>query len=72
MSIICVWPRVQELEDKAEGAESSGKVFYMKQTISNACGTVALLHSVANNTDVIELKEGALKVVDFVQNSYVS
>ena len=34
----------------------------MKQTISNACGTVALLHSVANNTDSIKLKEGALKV----------
>ena len=38
------------------------KVFYMKQTISNACGTVALMHSIANNTDVIKLKDGALKV----------
>jgi hypothetical protein len=34
----------------------------MKQTISNACGTVALLHSVLNNLESIQLKEGALKV----------
>lgn len=27
----------------------SPNLFYMKQTISNACGTVALLHSVANS-----------------------
>ena len=39
------------------------KVYYMKQTISNACGTVALMHSVINNVNsgVIELEEGPLK-----------
>lgn len=31
----------------------------MKQTISNACGTVAMIHAVANNTDSIQLKEGS-------------
>jgi hypothetical protein len=29
---------------------------------SNACGTVALLHAVANNRETIGLKEGALMV----------
>jgi len=33
----------------------------MKQTISNACGTVAMLHSVANCLDCIDLDEGILK-----------
>ncbi|CAG4979375.1 unnamed protein product [Parnassius apollo] len=33
----------------------------MKQNISNACGTVALVHSIANNTDKIQLTEGHLK-----------
>jgi len=33
----------------------------MKQTISNACGTVAMIHSVANNLDVIDLGDGILK-----------
>ena len=31
----------------------------MKQTISNACGTVAMIHAVANNLDRIQLKEGS-------------
>ncbi|XP_054718245.1 ubiquitin carboxyl-terminal hydrolase isozyme L3-like [Uloborus diversus] len=33
--------------DEKQVKESS--VFFMKQTIGNACGTVALIHSVANN-----------------------
>lgn len=31
----------------------------MKQTISNACGTVAMIHAVANNLDSIQLTEGS-------------
>ena len=31
----------------------------MKQTISNACGTVAMIHAVANNRDRIQLKDGS-------------
>ena len=34
----------------------------MKQTVGNACGTIALIHSVANNLDTIELaKESILQ-----------
>jgi len=51
----------KELEAKLEDSKKSEKIFYMKQTISNACGTVALLHSVLNNLDSIQLKDGALK-----------
>jgi ubiquitin carboxyl-terminal hydrolase L3 len=42
----------------SKGGEG-GDVFYIKQRIGNACGTIALLHAVANNTDVISLKEGS-------------
>lgn len=35
-------------------------LFFMKQVIHNACGTIALVHSIANNKD-IELDEGVLK-----------
>jgi len=38
----------------------SSKVFYMKQTIRNACGTIALIHAVCNNIDSIPLKEGSM------------
>ncbi|GAA5936104.1 hypothetical protein JCM3775_003582 [Rhodotorula graminis] len=43
------------LEDGVEGVED---VIYFKQTIANACGTFALLHTLAN-TDV-PIKEGPL------------
>ena len=46
---------------EAEGYEADKDVFYMKQTIGNACGTIGLLHSLGNNLDKIELTEGALK-----------
>ena len=42
----------------SKGAQD-GDVFYIKQKIGNACGTIALLHAIANNTDVISLKEGS-------------
>jgi ubiquitin carboxyl-terminal hydrolase L3 len=35
--------------------------FFMKQTIGNACGTVALLHAICNNQDK----------VDFVKDSFL-
>jgi ubiquitin carboxyl-terminal hydrolase L3 len=57
----------KELTAKSADASVSKKVFYMKQTISNACGTVALLHSVGNNLDSIPLKDGALK--EFIEAS---
>lgn len=43
-----------ELE-KAGGQVVSENVFYMKQTIGNACGTIGLLHSIGNNLDKVEL-----------------
>ena len=53
----------REQEEAMRGVEISDKLYYMKQTISNACGTVALMHSVINNVlgEKISLKDGALK-----------
>ncbi|XP_056160372.1 ubiquitin carboxyl-terminal hydrolase 3 [Syzygium oleosum] len=39
--------------------ESSSKVYFMKQTVGNACGTVGLLHAVGNVTSEIKLLEGS-------------
>lgn len=41
-------------------------LYYMRQLTHNACGTVALIHSVANNKDIC-LKDGVLK--NFLNNS---
>jgi len=51
----------QEAEIDDKGQEMSSKVYYMKQFVGNACGTVALMHAVANNADKIGLSDGALK-----------
>lgn len=53
--------KFEEIDILSKGQEVSSNVFYMKQKISNACGTVALVHGVANNTEKIELSEGPLK-----------
>ncbi|XP_072763913.1 ubiquitin carboxyl-terminal hydrolase isozyme L3 [Anoplolepis gracilipes] len=49
----------EEVKDNKSDAPES--IYHMKQCISNACGTIALLHSVANNLDVIQLEDGFLK-----------
>ena len=36
------------------------KLFYMKQYVHNTCGTMALIHSVLNNLDVAEMKDGSV------------
>jgi len=54
---------VLEKEEAIKNQTVSDKLYYMKQTISNACGTVALMHSVINNVNsgVIKLDDGPLK-----------
>ncbi|KAJ7389676.1 Ubiquitin carboxyl-terminal hydrolase isozyme L3 [Desmophyllum pertusum] len=52
----------QEAKVKEKGQEVSPNVYFMKQTIGNACGTVAMIHSIANNTDVLQFDDkGFLK-----------
>lgn len=55
--------RLKEENDiSLKGQEVTPKIFFVKQNRSNACGTIALVHSVANNTDKIELSaDGYLK-----------
>lgn len=42
---------------QSEGQTVSEDVYFMNQVIKNACGTIALVHSIANNTDKIKLDE---------------
>ena len=39
-----------------EGDEKFDGVFFMRQTVKNACGTIALIHAVANSTDKINFE----------------
>jgi len=54
----------KEQDDKLAQAgqdKISSDVFYMKQTVHNACGTVGVIHSLANNLTDIKLTDGKLK-----------
>ena len=52
---------VRELQEKQteelKAQEVSPKVYFMKQTIGNSCGTIRLIHTVANNQDKLEFKD---------------
>ncbi|EFA84077.1 peptidase C12 family protein [Heterostelium album PN500] len=52
-----------KLEDdiKSKGQIVSDKVYFMKQYIGNACGTIGVVHSVLNNANVIKFKDGFFK-----------
>lgn len=39
--------------------EHNDRVFFMKQTVGNACGTIGLLHAVGNVTSEIKFLEGS-------------
>ncbi|XP_018337918.1 PREDICTED: ubiquitin carboxyl-terminal hydrolase isozyme L3-like [Trachymyrmex septentrionalis] len=69
LAIILLYPISSKIEktkeEQAEAKDSKNdaaeSVYHVKQSISNACGTIALLHSVANNLDVIQLEDGFFK-----------
>nr|XP_056717856.1 ubiquitin carboxyl-terminal hydrolase isozyme L3 [Euleptes europaea] len=52
----------EEERIKSQGQEVKPSVYFMKQTISNACGTIGLIHAIANNRDKINFEaESSLK-----------
>ncbi|XP_030642228.1 ubiquitin carboxyl-terminal hydrolase isozyme L3 [Chanos chanos] len=46
----------EEAQIKARGQEVSSDVYFMRQTIGNACGTIGLIHAVANNQQRLEFE----------------
>ena len=52
----------QEAEDiKAKGQVVSPDLFFMRQTVGNACGTIGVLHALGNlyKSDVLEVERGS-------------
>ncbi|KAG9289733.1 hypothetical protein G9A89_014468 [Geosiphon pyriformis] len=57
-------------QEAGAGQIVSDNVIFYKQTIPNACGTISLLHSLANNLDKIEIDEGPIKrLIDRTRSS---
>ncbi|XP_065217222.1 ubiquitin carboxyl-terminal hydrolase isozyme L3 [Planococcus citri] len=70
LAIMLLYPvneKVEEFEkEQVEKAVKNNEkvpdsLVYFKQYVSNACGTVALIHSIANNLDRIDLADGPIK-----------
>lgn len=51
--------REEDARIKAEGQVVSPQVFFTKQTVGNACGTVGLLHALLNNKDRLDFAPGS-------------
>ncbi|KAJ8335451.1 hypothetical protein SKAU_G00387930 [Synaphobranchus kaupii] len=68
-AVMLLFPLTQQHESFREkqmaelgGSQGDPKVYFLKQTVVNSCGTVGLLHAVANNQDKIEFgSDSALK-----------
>lgn len=55
----------EEARIKAERLKVPSDVYFMKQTIGNACGTIGLIHAVANNQAHLEF--GKLLLVELAK-----
>lgn len=49
----------ERLQQENEKKEHNTRVYFMKQTVGNACGTIGLLHALGNITSEIKLTEGS-------------
>eukprot|EP00775_Hariotina_reticulata_P001552 gene1552-1891_t len=68
LAVLLLFPITQASEeadkqaDAARGDAASSypqQLYYMKQTIGNACGTIAMLHSFGNNLDKLSIAPGS-------------
>ncbi|XP_057976420.1 ubiquitin carboxyl-terminal hydrolase 3-like [Malania oleifera] len=64
LAVLFLYPLTPEtekerlLEDNVK-KDPSSRVYFMIQTVGNACGTIGLLHAVGNVTSKIKLREGS-------------
>ncbi|KAI9004223.1 hypothetical protein BC832DRAFT_78714 [Gaertneriomyces semiglobifer] len=70
LAVLLLFPITQQYESfreqeeqsiRKDGQTVSPDIFFVRQTIPNACGTIGLLHALANNTDTIQVGDGPLK-----------
>ncbi|XP_013386238.1 ubiquitin carboxyl-terminal hydrolase isozyme L3 [Lingula anatina] len=66
-AVLLLYPISEKSEATALGVEEENKeVYFIKQTIGNACGTIGVIHALANNTDKITLAGGNNFLANFL------
>ncbi|XP_060673795.1 ubiquitin carboxyl-terminal hydrolase 3-like isoform X1 [Ziziphus jujuba] len=60
LAVLFLYPVTAQSEEERmlqanEKQEPHGRVYFMKQTVDNACGTIGLLHAIGNITSEIKL-----------------
>lgn len=62
-ALMLLFPLTQQHESfrkqQADKVATGSEVYFLKQTVGNSCGTIALLHSVGNNKDNITFNDGS-------------
>ncbi|KAI8852110.1 hypothetical protein BC829DRAFT_440855 [Chytridium lagenaria] len=65
LAVLLLFPitpkKAEEERLKAEGVKPPSSVYFLRQTIGNACGTIGILHALGNNLSNLHLADGALK-----------
>ncbi|XAR70514.1 Ubiquitinyl hydrolase 1 [Bertholletia excelsa] len=64
LAVLFLYPMTAKTEEErilqdSVNQEPSNKVYFMKQTVGNACGTIGLLHALGNIISEIKLSEGS-------------
>ncbi|RWS26835.1 ubiquitin carboxyl-terminal hydrolase isozyme L3-like isoform X2 [Leptotrombidium deliense] len=60
--------RASHSDDCSTCDTSDKKPYFIVQTIRNACGTIALIHAIANNTDTLQFEENSV-LMDFIRKT---
>lgn len=65
LAVLFLFPLGDDRDEEIAGTseidfrEPSDKVYFLKQTVGNACGTVGILHAIGNAVAEIQLAEGS-------------